>query len=280
MGKVAIVTDSGADLPESFQPKQGLHIVPLSVHIDNVDYKDGIDLTREEFRRRLPTAQKIHTAQPSPCDFVKAYQETDYADKVLCLTLSSRLSGTCQSAVMASDMVDNDVVVFDTLSASVGMGLMVMRAVEMANAGATRHEILRQLQQIRDTMRIALLVDTLEYLERNGRIGKAASMLGTVLKIKPVLQIVDGTVAPLDRTRGKTKALQRIVRYFGEEANNNAVTASIAHLEGLDVAAELKAGLAETGVPISQLTISEIGPTIGVHTGPGVAGVAFYPTID
>ncbi len=278
VGRVAVVTDSGADLPAFFAPDGGLSTAALSVHIDGVEYKDGIDLTRAEFYQKLRAgARKIHTAQPSPGDFVQAYEKVSDADEIICLTLSSRLSGTYQSATMAAELVDADVEVFDSLSASVGLGLMVMRAVEMAEAGASRAEILSEMTRIRDSMQVVFLVDTLEYLERNGRIGKASALVGTVLKIKPLLIVADGLVGPLEKVRGKAKAFRRMMEFVSKRANS-PVTAAIAHSDAPQAAAGFEAELSSSSVPISKLVTAEMGPTIGVHAGPGLVGIAFYPT--
>lgn len=277
VGNIGIVTDSGTDWPDSFAGSGKVVVAPLSVHIDGVEYKDGVDISKPEFYSKLREGvRKIHTAQPSPGDFVKAYEKVAAeADEVLCITLSSRLSGTYQSAVMAAELVGIDVTVFDSLSASVGTGLMVARALEMIKQGRSREDVLQELSRVRDNMQSVFVVDTLEYLERNGRIGRAAALVGSILRIKPLLTIQEGIVAPFEKVRGRAKAFRRMVDYVAQRARG-PVAAAIAHADAPQAAAQLKKELARLPVEFTQLVTACMGPTIGVHTGPGLVGMAFY----
>jgi len=295
--KVAIVTDSGTDLPSGFAAAHGIEVVPLTIHVDGKEYLDGVDIDKGEFYRILSQGVKeLHTSQPSPASFSTAIERAaGNGESVLCICLSSKLSGTYQSAVLGAQMAETNVRVeiFDSLSASIGTGLMVVRAVELAEQGKELDEIIAELVRLRDAMRVLFLVDTLEYLEKNGRIGKTQALVGTLLKMKPVLSLEDGMVAAKEKVRGELRAMKRLVEIVVELIGTGKMAmgvglagggegatgfrGAIAHAAAPEKAQELRRKLAEHMVDLQELWVTDLSSTIGVHSGPGLVGVAFYP---
>lgn len=283
MAKIHVVTDSGCDLPEFIKEKYNIHVVPLSIQFGDEIYRDGIDLSVEKFYQRLGTEATLpSTCQPSPADFVKCFEEiAQPGDSIISVHLSSNLSGTYQSSVLASTMVSDaiDITAIDTKSASIGVGLVAVAIAEAVQNGATKDEAIAIGERAIQELGVYFVVDTLENLRKNGRIGAAQAMVGSLLNIKPVLTLKDGIVTPFDKVRGKAKALRRIQDLIKEDALEHpdrplrvGVTHAHCLTEAENFAETLKAEL-----NIKDLIISYIGPTIGVHVGQGTIALLFYP---
>ena len=191
------------------------------------------------------------TCQPSPADFVAMYEAiAQPGDTIISVHLSSKMSGTYQSAVLASTMLDEDiqVKVVDSKSASMGLGLVAVTAARGVQAGKDLDEILADVQQTVDHLQVYFVVDTLEYLKKNGRIGLASALVGTMLNIKPILTLVDGEVAPFEKIRGKAKALKRVrelVDQFKEKFPDQGIRAALSHADSKEEAAQLSEALAK-----------------------------------
>jgi len=278
MADIRVVTDSGADIPKDLAQELGIRVVPLTIHFGDEERRDGVDLTPEEFFRRLRSGQLSRTTQPSPAEFEKVYRALaeEGADAIISCHLSAEMSGTVQSATLASQMVDVPVHVVDTRSASMGIGMVAIEAARLARQGAGVDDILARLGDIIAQQRVLFMVDTLEYLQRNGRIGKAQAFLGGLLNVKPLLTIDDGVVAPLERARGHAKAVSRIVERMvalaGDKPQRVAVVHGNAPAEAASLAEQIRAR-----VQVAEMFIAMLGPTIGTHAGPGTLGVVFYP---
>ena len=210
---VHVVTDSTADLsPElmdAFGVRDALHIVPLTVHFGDEEFLDGVTITADQFYERLSTSEVLpRTSQPSPAAFVEAYSNiSSPGDTILSFHISSRLSGTYQSALLAArQLPDRTIEVVDTRLASLGLGLVGLYAAKGVKEGKGAEEVLGQCRRIMQEARILFLVETLEYLQKNGRIGKAQALVGGLLNVKPLLTLEDGVVTPLEKARGKAKA--------------------------------------------------------------------------
>jgi DegV family protein with EDD domain len=220
-----------------------------------------------------------HTSQPSPADFVKIYREiAAESDQLISVHLSAKLSGTYQSAVIAkSELKHLDIEVIDSGLASMALGIVVIEAARAAKAGLAKEDIILQLKDNMAKVKVYFAVDTLEYLQRNGRIGKAAALVGGLLNVKPLLTLSDGVVAPKEKVRGKAKAQERLIdiigEEFGEEVRGKAV---VLHGSELNRALLLKEKL-ESRYKFSEIFISSIGAVIGTHTGPGVLAVGVLP---
>lgn len=277
---IKIVTDSTAYLPEATVRQHDIRVVPLYVHFGEKAFREGVELSNQEFYTRLKEAPELPTtSQPSAGEFHQVFKELlDAGHEIVTLTISSKLNGTWNSAMAAKGMLpEADITVIDSLSTSVGLHLMVETAVEAASAGATRQEIVEKVEAIKQRLQIFFVVDTLEYLAKGGRIGNAKAFLGTLLKVKPILVLQDGAIEPLEQVRSKRKAQARMLDLVGEYVDNRGPQARTAVTNALvpDEAEALKKEIVER-LGCREPVMGELGPVIGTHTGPGVVGVAVY----
>jgi DegV family protein with EDD domain len=277
---IKIVTDSTAYLPEATVRQHDLRIVPLCVHFGEEAFKEGVELSHEEFYARLKAAPVLPTtSQPSAGEFHEVFKElVDAGHEVVVLTISSKLSGTWNSAMAAKEMLPGAAIsVIDSLSTAIGLQLMLAAAVEAVQAGASRQEIVDQVEEIKARIHVLFVVDTLEYLAKGGRIGNAKAFMGTLLKVKPILVLQDGVIEPLEQVRSKQKAQARMLDLVEEYVGGKGAQAKVA-ICGALVPEEVNALSRDLvgRLGCEQPSISEIGPVIGTHTGPGVIGVAVY----
>jgi DegV family protein with EDD domain len=277
MTRVAIVTDSTSDLSPDLLAQHRITTVPLNVQIDDQVYRDQIDITTEEFMRRLPTVATLPTtSQPSVGLFEETFRRlAEDHDAIVAVLLSAKLSGTVQSALLARDAVAGviPVEVVDSLNVTMGLGFQVLRAAELADRGLDAAEIARRLRAETAEYHVVFFVDTLEYLQKGGRIGKAASLLGTLLNLKPLLRIDEGQVVPFERTRTRAKALAGLIDFVRglPQVARLAVLSSTTPEEAAALADQLAALF-----PRDQITLATFSPVIGTHVGPGAMGVAVY----
>ena len=275
--KVAIVTDSTADLPAQLVKARGITIVPLTLNFEGRELLDGVDIKPTEFYRKLPNATTHPTtSQPSPGRFAEAYtQLLSSHSQVVSIHISEKLSGTYASAMQGAEMTDpTRVHVVDSQLVSMSLGLLTLAATEMAAKGADADAVVKKVSAMRDQVQTYFSVATLEFLRRGGRIGRASAVLGSVLQVKPVLCIRDGLVTPLERVRTFERALNRIVELTREVDQGQGLCVIVGHADAEGdaerVARELEP-IAET------LMIQPLGPVVGAHAGPGVVGVGCYP---
>jgi DegV family protein with EDD domain len=284
MAQVKIVTDSTADIPLEIREKLGIEMVPLKVHFGNESFYDSVDISSSEFYQKLRQSQELPTtSQPSPVDFMEVYKELcDQPEtSVLSIHLSSALSGTYQSAMLAKSLLDNKakVALVDSKSACYGLGLLVIAAAEAAQAGKSLEEIQALVQQLRKGTRIYFILDTLEYLYKGGRIGKASALFGSLLNIKPILTIDDGgEVDSVDKVRGHKKALGRIIELLQKEFEGQIINVCIGHSEASDSAEQLY-NFINDHFQVNRHTYTHIGPVIGTHVGPGTLAVFVTPSV-
>jgi DegV family protein with EDD domain len=271
---IKVVTDSSVDLPPDLARELDVTMVPLSIHFGDRTYIDGEDIDAATFYRLLRT-ESTHprTAQPSVGRFEEAYRRIA-ADghEILTITLASSLSGTFNSAsVAAQNVPEARVTVIDSGTASMAIGSMVIRAARMGREGKTTEQIKAALDEMRPRLNIFLLVETLTYLQRGGRIGRASSLVGTLLDIKPIITLKDGVVMPLRRVRTHNKALQEIVTLVSGDApiEEIYVMHADARAEAERLASLLRPVVGDVPIPVNPL-----GPVVGVHIGPGSLGAA------
>ncbi len=277
---IKIVTDSTAYLPEETVREHDIRVVPLYVHFGTQQFREGVELSIEEFYARLREAPELpSTSQPSAGEFHEVFKElTDQGHQVLAMTISNKLSGTWNSAMAAKGMLpEAGIEVFDSLSTSIGLYLMLEAALETIQSGASLQEVVERLEGIRDKMQLMFVVDTLEYLAKGGRIGNAKAFLGTLLKVKPILMLQDGAIEPLEQVRSKRKAEARLLDLIAEGLGDRAPQARVGVTHALvpDEARAVAQQLVER-LGCAEPPISEVGPAIGTHTGPGVVAVAAY----
>ncbi|MEF2277963.1 DegV family protein [Deinococcus sp. YIM 134068] len=276
---IAIVTDSTSDLTPEVCGQQGIRSVPLYVLFDGKMNRDGIDIRPADLFKGLKEGKKTpSTSQPSPAEFAAVYGEAlESADEVLSIHISGQLSGTVGSARLAAQDFGGRVTVVDSRSASLGLGMPVLRAAGLAREGRPLAEIVAELERVAAKADLRFTVDTLDFLRINGRIGGAQALLGSLLNIKPILTVKTGRVESGGRVRGHKKALADIVDHIRRysEANGGARVAFLCTLGGEDYLREIRAGV--SGVNFVDLGDHQIGAVIATHTGPGTMGAALEP---
>ena len=278
---IRIITDSTCEAPDALLKHPAVSVLPLSVVFGQTSLRDGIDITREQFWQRLPTADPLPTtSQATPGDFLALFtQFTAAGDEVIAVTISAKLSGTYDSAISARNSLPGNapIDVIDSRTISVGLGLMLQGAVAMVEAGASWDEIVAQLIRMREKVHLIFVLETLEYLQRGGRIGKAQALMGTLLKFKPLLAVDDGEVVPVTRVRSRAKALETLQETLLQRVPQRGaqvrlgLTQAVAPDEAKAVGDKLAASFGTTPGFIAAL-----GPVIGVHVGPGAIGAAVY----
>jgi DegV family protein with EDD domain len=278
---IKIVSDSTCSLPPDIIQQFDIRVVPLNVHFgEGRVFQEGIDLTNDEFYAMLAEAPELPTtSQPSPGRFQEVFAElTAAGHDVLCILISSKLSGTYQAALDASRLLpDANILIVDSYFVAAALGLMVVTAAEMATEGCSMDEIVARVEQMRRDMKLYFVVDTLEYMQRGGRIGAAAAFLGTLLKVKPILTLDEGIVKPLDMVRSKRKAIQRVLAELEARVSpGQPVQAIVMHAQVPGEVSELEAEVRRC-FNCQRIIFGEVGPVIGTHTGPGVLGAAVCP---
>ena len=275
----AIVVDSTADFAEAPNRFPNWRVVPLYVRFGEESYRDYVDLGPDEFYARLRTARDLPTtSQPTPGDFMAAYRELDGFERVYSLHISAKLSGTYESARMAADEIAPErirTIDSGTASAAVAMlGLAVQRRLER---GTTDEEIDALVERYRREHGLLFTVDTLEFLQRGGRIGRAAAWAGTLLNIKPILTIADGEVLPLKRVRGNRKALEEFAAIFREGTDDaDGLRVGIAHADAPDRIDAIR-NLVRDLRPHAEIEhVTTLGAVIGTHSGPGCVGFFWF----
>jgi DegV family protein with EDD domain len=277
---IKIVTDSTAYLPDGFVRRHDIRVVPLYVHFGEQAFKEGVDISNQDFYARLKEAPQLPTtSQPSAGEFRDVFHElAGNGHQILTLTISSKLSGTWNSAMAAKDMLPNaEITIVDSLSTASGLQLLIEAACQAIAAGASLQELSDQLEELKKKVNFFFMVDTLEYMAKGGRIGNARAFLGTVLNVKPILYLHDGAIEPLEQVRSKRKAVGRMLELLAEYLGENSSQAALAVTHAL-VPDEAQAFASEIGARFGceEPSVTELGAVIGTHTGPGLIGVATY----
>lgn len=277
---IRIVTDSTCDLTDKLASEYGVKIVPLTVHFGEESWKDHEELSSVEFYRYLEEKEDHpKTSQPSPEAFRKVYQEIlDSGDDIVSLHISSHLSGTFQSASLASkDMDAGRVTVLDSQNVCISLALIVVECAKAAKEGKCLSEIVQLAEGMFHTTEIYFIVDTLEYLQKGGRIGKGAALIGSILNIKPILMLKDGMVTPFEKARGTRKAYMRMMEVMDEYAARNTGKKIIYGITWGGNQAPLQEFMQNLpeGHPARTAMVIPIGPVVGAHAGPGALGLAF-----
>jgi DegV family protein with EDD domain len=279
MAKTAIITDTSAYLPEELVQKYDIHVAPLTVIFGEEKLLDVVEIGIDEFHRRLSEGP-IHpsTTQPNPEDFTALYEKlsNDY-DGIVAILISSELSGTVNSALVAKEEFDRiPVRVVDSRSTSMGLGLAVLAAAEAATAGKSIDEVETAAREVCSNVKVLFVVDTLEYLHKGGRIGGASRFLGTALGLKPLLHLNDGRVDALEKIRTKRKAIDRMLELAGQYVNGQPVHVAVIHAAAPNEAETLKSAVMERFDCI-ELHVTDLSPAIATHAGPGTLGIAICP---
>jgi len=280
MGKVAIVTDSSAYIPKDLVKNLNITVVPLVVIWENETLEDSLDILPEQFYNRLKTAKEMPTtSQVSVPNMHKAFSGLlDQGSEVLGIFLSSKLSGTMQSATQGRDELasgKDKITLVDSYTTAMAMGFHVMAAAKAAAQGASVSECKKIAEDAQKSSGIYFVVDTLEFLHRGGRIGGARRFIGSALNIKPILTIGDGKVEAAGSVRTKAKAVKHIVELVHDQCKGkNNVHLATLHANAEQEARELLK-TAGQGLNVVESLLSEVSPAIGTHTGPGTVGLAY-----
>ena len=276
--KIKLFTDSAADLPQVYRYRYDIDVVPLSVVFGDDEYKDGVTLSHAEFWAKLQESKELpSTNQANPNDFVEAF--TPYIEQgytILYVGLSARLSGTLQSAVLAKELINSEEIhVFDSKTASIGETLLLITAGEMIKSGESLDAICSALERQREEAFAYFTIDSLTHLVKGGRLTKTQGIVGSVLNVKPILQVTpEGTIEVAEKVRSTKKALQTMVSKAKErDIDLSQKRVAIVHTWGADTVSEL-IELVKTELAPAEIVEGLIGPTIGTHAGPG--GIALF----
>jgi DegV family protein with EDD domain len=275
----AVVLDSTADLPDPTARHPNWRLVPLYVHFGDETLRDHVELSAEEFYRRLRGSSVApKTSQPTPADFERAFQELDGYERILCVLISGKLSGTVESARLAAQAVGGErVKVVDSESVSGGVVILADAIQRRLENGASDEEIDEVVRRFQAESGLLFTVDTLDYLVRGGRVGKAAGFAGELLSVKPILAIREGEVVPLKRVRGRAKALAELERLFADGTDESPdLHVGLAHADAAGEADELARRIEAARPQASVDFRAELGPVIGAHGGPGTIGLFWF----
>jgi DegV family protein with EDD domain len=280
MSKIAIISDSTAFLPAELVKQYAITIVPLVVIWDEKTFEDGIDIQSTEFYTRLNTSKTMpSTSQVSVGNMHAAFQNlVDQGFDVLGIFISSKLSGTMQSAMQAKDMMGaagEKITLVDSFATSMNMGFHVLAVARAIERGANLSECLSVAEKVRENSGVFFAVDTLEFLHRGGRIGGAARFIGSALNLKPILTLKDGKVEGLERIRTKSKAHDRVIELVAEKVKGKSnIRLATLHANAAEDAKVLLERAAQKLNPVETI-FTEVSPVIGTHTGPGTVGLAY-----
>ena len=281
MARITVVTDSTAYLTNEFSAKHGIKVVPLKLNWDNDTFRDNVDITAQAFYERLEKSNSIPTtSQPSGGDFLTAFNDVAKgADALVAVLISSGISGTVDSALMAKkEFSQVPVEIFDSKVTAAGLALLLKAMVAEAEKSGSVEEVLKMGRRVLDTMGVYFVVDTLKYLHKGGRIGGASAFLGSALDLKPILYLSqEGKIEALEKVRTKKKAVNRLIDLAIEKADGKKAYVGIMQANAMDGAQAIKSEL-EKRMNLAEIEIFEISPVVGTHAGPGTLGIAVHST--
>jgi len=275
----AVVLDSTADFPDAQIRFPNMRVVPLYVRFGEESFRDYVELDPHGFYERLRAAAELPTtSQPTPQDFMSTYNALSGYERIYSLHISSKLSGTFQSASLAASEIGGDRIrLIDTESASVGIGMLAIAIQELLARGTTDEEIEALAALHRERAGILFTVDTLEFLAKGGRIGRARALMGNLLNVKPILAIEDGEVVPVTRVRGRAKAFEEFRRRFEAATTDGpGLAIGIAHAEAEEAVEQLEAIVLATRPEAEVKLVTSLGAVVGTHAGPGTVGFFWF----
>ena len=275
----AVVLDSTADLPEPEKRHANWRMVPLYVRFGDETFREYVDLSAEEFYARLSgSPQMPKSSQPTPADFAAVFEKLAGYEKVLCLMISAKLSGTAESARLGAESIgDERVTVIDSTVTSGGTVILADALQRRLERGTTEEELLDVVERFKRDRGLLFTVETLDYLVRGGRIGKAQGLAGQLLSVKPILAFEDGVVAPLKRVRGRAKALAEFERLFLDGTDDSPdLHMGVGHAAAPTDAEELVRRVRKARPQASLDILTTLGPVIGTHGGPGTLGLFWF----
>lgn len=274
---IRILLDSSADFSAEEAKERNMELVPINITLNDINYRDGIDITKDEFYDLLVSSESFPmTAQPSPQDFLDIFEDAkEKGDQLIYLSLSSTLSGTFQSATLAKNMAEyDDIYLVDTLSATRAIRLMAEYACKLREEGKDAATIAEELENFKSRVVILAAVDTLEYLQKGGRLSKAAAAVGELANLKPIITVTtEGKIGVPGKALGRNKALSTLVKMVTEKQIDTTFPIYSLYAVGEENTEKLEQKLGKEGVRVTKRL--QIGSTIGCHIGPGAYGVIF-----
>jgi DegV family protein with EDD domain len=275
MEKIKIITDSTADLPLEIIHKYDIEVLPLTVHFGEESYRDGVDIRFPEFLEKMNSSEVFPTtSQVNPQRFYecfKGYIEEGY--KIICINISSKLSGTYQSACIARDMLESEnIIIIDSLNVTSGLGLLVLKSCRLRDDSFSIKEIEQEILKTIPHVKSALAFESLENLVKGGRLSKTAGVIGGFLGIRPIIEIKDGELAVMDKVRGSKKAAKTILDYVDEKGLKDGESSIVLQVENKDIFETLKENM---NLRKAEFIECEVGCVVGTHSGPGACGIFF-----
>lgn len=279
MREVAVVTDSAANLPAELVHQYHIHVIPLWLRLKDRLYRDEVDVTASEFYRHLrEDKEPPTTSQPSVGDFLNVYRQlAEEARAIVSIHLPAKLSGTLSSAQAAARQLPSlPIEVMDSGNAGMGEGFVVLAAARSAMEGASLPQVVDKAREVASKVQLLATLDTLEYLVRGGRLSAAANLVRPALQVKAMVSLRQGNLRLLGLARSRDKAVQRLLDLMAEEVGDQPIHAAVLHSDVLEEAKRLRQVVAER-FHCLELYLTALTPVMGVHAGPGVLGVIFYP---
>lgn len=278
---IRILVDTASDYAAEEIRQKGMELVPIHITFNGKDYRDAIDLSKAQFYEMLQGSGEFpKTSQPTPHDFVKIFEDVrEKGDELICVLLSSALSGTYQSAMLAKSIVDYDkIYLVDSMTATHMIRILADHAKKMAEEGADAPKIVEELERLKSRVKVLAVVDTLEYLYKGGRLSKASAMIGEVARIKPLITVSEeGNVAVAAKCLGKNKAITTLLKTLGEKELDKAFPLYSVYSWGEGNVEILEERMRSEGYEVAER--QQIGATIGTHVGPGAFGVIFVERV-
>jgi len=279
MSDLKIICDSLADVPQNLVKLYDIEVIPLTIIINDIEYKDGQNLTNEEFYKLIKECDEIpKTSQATYIQFKEIFKKyLDQGKKVLYISGSSKVTGTYQSAMITKNDLQGEIHIFDSLNLSYGCGAQVVTACEMNEEGKSIEDIIKKLEEIRDNILVLFAVDNLDYLKKGGRLSASKAAIGSMLSIKPILQMQDGLIVNIDQARGHKKVISKLISITKEHFKNNIEDKriGIAHGDNEVEFEKLKEAI-NSELNFTKMTETKIGPSIGSHTGAGTIGLCMW----
>jgi DegV family protein with EDD domain len=279
----AVVLDSTADFPDAAERFPNWRVVPLYVNFGTESFRDGVDLTATQFYERLKSSTTLPTtSQPTPADFLSCYEQLGAYERIFSVHIASKLSGTFQSAgIAAAELGDGRVRTIDSETASAAIAMLGLAIQRRLERGTTDEEIDALVERYRETHGLLFTVDTLEFLARGGRIGRAKAFAGQLMNVKPILAIVDAEVVPVKRVRGNRKAFQEFVDALDTRTSDvPTLHIGIAHADAPERMAELEKMVRDRRPQAQIEAETSLGAVVGTHSGPGCVGFFWFDDVD
>lgn len=276
---IELITDSSSDISPELAQRLGVKVLPLTVHFGEESFRDGLDISNGEFYGRLRRAETLPTtSQVNPEVFTQEFgRALEQGKTVIGIFISSELSGTCQSALIAKDTLDSeDIFVIDSRSVALSLMLLVSEASRLREEGVSAQEIVRELLDAREKVRLYAVVDTLKYLKMGGRISAATAMVGGVLGVSPIVAVQDGKVVSAGKVRGRKAGIQWIRERAEEEEMDLSRSVVLGHTDSPQAVDMMKQALEQMLEQTPGIFYSDIGAAVGTHVGPGAVGISYF----